>query len=83
VVWGGQRVLLVFEHHSGKFGLYYDIQSQEMIAPSSGGGRYPTCTIMMKNRIFIPIPPEIQSAFIPAPGERKRLMVRCDILYID
>jgi molecular chaperone HtpG len=83
VVWGGQRVLLVFEHHSGKFGLYYDIQSQEMIAPTSGGRTYPTCTIMMKNRIFIPIPQEIQSAFIPAPGERKRLEVRCDILYID
>jgi molecular chaperone HtpG len=83
VVWGGQRVLVVFEHHSGTFGLYYDIQSQEMIAPTSGGGTYPTCTIMMKNRIFIPIPPEIQSAFIPAPGERKRLEVRCDILYID
>jgi molecular chaperone HtpG len=83
IVWGGQRALFVFEHHSGNFGLYYDIQSQEMIAPTSGGRSYPTCTIMMKNRIFIPIPPEIQGAFIPAAGERKRLQVRCDILYID
>lgn len=83
VVWGGQRALFVFEHHSGKFGLYYDIQSQGIIAPTSGGQAYSTCTIMMKNRIFIPIPPEIQPAFIPAPGERKRLQVKCDILYID
>jgi molecular chaperone HtpG len=22
VVWGGQKVLFVFEHHSGQFGLY-------------------------------------------------------------
>lgn len=83
VVWGGQRALFVFEHHSGKFGLYYDIQSQELISPTSGGRTYPTCTIVMKNRIFIPIPPEIQAAFIPAAGEKKRLQVRCDILYID
>jgi molecular chaperone HtpG len=25
VVWGGQKVLFVFEHHSGEFGLYYDV----------------------------------------------------------
>lgn len=83
VVWGGQRALFVFEHHSGKFGLYYDIQSQELIAPTSGGGAFVTCTIIMKNRIFIPIPEQIQAAFIPASGERKKLQVRCDILYID
>jgi molecular chaperone HtpG len=83
IVWGGQRALFVFEHHSGKFGLYYDIQSQEMIAQSTSVRSYPTSTIVMKNKIFIPIPPEIQRAFIPAAGERKRLQVRCDILYID
>lgn len=83
VVWGGQRALFVFEHHSGEFGLYYDIQHQYLVAPASGGGAYPTCTIIMKNRIFIPIPLVIQTAFIPASNERKRLEVRCDILYID
>ncbi len=83
VVWGGQRVLFVFEHHSGKFGLYYDVQSQEMIAPASGGRAFVTSTIVLKNRIFIPIPPEIESAFIPGPQERKRLHVRCDLLYIN
>lgn len=83
VVWGGQRVLFVFEHHSGKFGLYYDIQSQEMIAAASGGGAFITSTLVLKNRIFIPIPPEIESAFIPDPHERKRLQVRCDLLYIN
>jgi molecular chaperone HtpG len=83
VVWGGQRALFVFEHHSGKFGLYYDVQSQEMIAGVSGGGSFVTSTLVLKNRIFIPIPPEIESAFIPGPQERKRLHVRCDLLYIN
>lgn len=83
VVWGGQRALFVFEHHSGKFGLYYDVQSQEMIAAASGGGSFVTSTLVLKNRIFIPIPPEIESAFIPGPQERKRLHVRCDLLYIN
>jgi molecular chaperone HtpG len=83
VVWGGQRALFVFEHHSGKFGLYYDVQSQEMIASGSGGGSFVTSTLVLKNRIFIPVPPEIEAAFIPAAKERKRLQVRCDLLYID
>lgn len=83
VVWGGQRALFVFEHHSGKFGLYYDVQSQEMIAAGSGGGSFITSTLVLKNRIFIPVPPEIESAFVPVATERKRLQVRCDLLYID
>jgi molecular chaperone HtpG len=83
IVWGGQRVLFVFEHHSGKFGLYYDVQSQELISPTSGGRSFPTCTIILKNRIFIPIPTEIQAAFIPKMNDKKRLQVKCDILYID
>lgn len=83
VVWGGQKVLFIFQHHSGEFGLYYDIQTPDLIANESGGGARETCTIVMKNRIFIPLPEEIKSGFLPAEGERKRLESRCDILYID
>jgi molecular chaperone HtpG len=83
VVWGGQRALFIFEHHSGKFGLYYDIQTQSPLADQSGGGAVETCTIVMKNRIFIPVPPAIHRSFVPDSDERKRLEVRCDILHID
>jgi molecular chaperone HtpG len=83
VVWGGQRALFIFEHHSGEFGLYYDVQTQSPLADQSGGGAFETCTIVMKNRIFIPVPPAIQRRFVPESGERKRLEVRCDILHID
>jgi molecular chaperone HtpG len=83
VVWGGQKALFIFEHHSGEFGLYYDLQTKGPIADSSGGGSIETCTIVMKNRIFIPIPPAIQASFLPREEEKKRFEVRCDILHID
>jgi molecular chaperone HtpG len=83
VVWGGQKALFVFEHHSGEVGLYYDVQMSEPVATASGGGSFETSTIVMKNQTFIPIPPEIQAAFMPEVGETKRLEVRCDLLYID
>jgi len=83
VVWGGQRALFVFEHHSGEFGLYYDIQSQELVAEASGGGAFATSTLVLKNRILIPVPNEISAAFIPQSSERKRLLVKCDLLFTD
>jgi molecular chaperone HtpG len=36
VVWGGQKVLFVFEHHSGEFGLYYDLQTSRVVSDMSG-----------------------------------------------
>ncbi len=83
VVWGGQKALFIFEHQSGSFGLYYDVQTPGPIADQSGGGAYETSTIVMKNRTFIPVPEGLRRSFLPQSGEKKRLEVRCDILYID
>jgi molecular chaperone HtpG len=83
IVWGGQKVLFVFEHHSARFGFYYDLQTTRVVADESGGGRFPTATIVLSDRIYIPIPEPVAAAFIPAPGERKRFEVRCDLLYSD
>jgi len=83
VVWGGQKVLFVFEHHSGEFGLYYDLQTPGVVAAESGGGPYPTATLVLGNRIYIPLPEAIGPEFVPAAGERKRLEVRSDLLFID
>lgn len=83
VVWGGQKTLFIFEHQSGEVGLYYDVQMSEPVASQSGGGSFETCTIVMKNQTFIPIPDELRGAFLPRPGEKKRLEVRCDLLYMD
>lgn len=83
IVWGGQKALFIFEHHSGDFGLYYEIQTMLPVSAVSGGGAVEACTIVMKNRIFIPIPTHLENCFVPASGEKKRLDVRCELLYID
>jgi molecular chaperone HtpG len=83
VVWGGRKVVFVFQHHSGRFGLYYDILCPGLVGETSGGGQRITSTILAKDRTFIPIPDEIAETFLPEQGERKRLEVRCDILYLE
>ena len=81
VVWGGQMVLFVFQHHSDEFGLYYDIQIDELVSQESGGGGYLTSTLMLGSRVFIPVPENIHDSFIPAPGAIKRLEVRGEMLH--
>ena len=83
VVWGGQKVLFVFEHHSGEFGLYYDLQTGQVVSAESGGGPFATATIVLRDKIFIPVPDQLAAAFVPKPGERKRFEVKSDLLYTD
>lgn len=83
VVWGGRKVVFVFQHHSGRFGLYYDILCPGLVGAVSGGGPSLTSTILTKDRTFIPVPDEIAATFLPEAGERKRLEIRCDILYLS
>ena len=82
VVWGGRKVIFIFQHHSGRFGLYYDILCPGLVGAASGGGPRVTSTILAKDRTFIPVPEEVANDFLPKEGERKRLEVRCDILYV-
>ena len=82
IVWGGRKVIFVFQHHSKRFGLYYDILCPGLVEASSGRGPRVTSTILTKNRTFIPIPEEIAETFLPKADERKRLEVRCDIFYL-
>ena len=80
IVWGGQKTLFIFMHHSRQFGLYYDLLAREVIEAPTGGGAYPTCSIILKDRLYIPIPGEISASFVPALGEKKRFEIRADIL---
>ena len=83
IVWSGRKVIFVFQHHSKRFGLYYDILCPGLVEALSGRGPRVTSTILTRSRTFIPIPPEISEIFVPKPGERKRLEIRCDILYLE
>ena len=79
-VWGGQRVLFILMHHSEKYGLYYDIQTKFPIGAASGGGGIVTATIMLKNKVFIPIPDMIMHDFIPSTEGKKTFNIRYDLL---
>jgi len=81
IVWGGQKVLYIFQHHSGKFGLYYELQGTEVLSDTPGGHAFPTSTIMLKNQIYIPVPDDISQKFVPTGIERKRFEVRFELLY--
>ena len=83
IVWGGRKVMFVFQHHSKRFGLYYDILCPSLVGSGSSGGPRTTATILTTKRTFIPIPEEIAQDFLPEADERKRLEVRCDILYLS
>ncbi len=82
VVWGGRKVIFIFHHHSRRYGLYYDILCPELVGTSAGGHQGMTSTILTKGRTFIPIPEQIVADFIPIQGERKRLEVRGEVLYL-
>jgi molecular chaperone HtpG len=83
IVWGGQKILFIFIHHSARFGLYYDLQTREPVEAPAGGGPYPTATVALKDRLFIPIPDEIRASFVPKAGEKKRFEVKADIIYTE
>ena len=82
IVWGGQRAMFVFLHHSEEYGLYYDLRADVTLASESGGQPYPTSTIFLRNNIYIPIPDPIKRHFIPTENERKRFEIQYDILRV-
>jgi molecular chaperone HtpG len=81
IVWGGQKVLYIFQHHSKQFGLYYEIQTNELVSEVPGGELFATCTMVLGDTIFIPVPEAVSKTFIPTDSLKKRFEVRCDLLY--
>jgi molecular chaperone HtpG len=83
IVWGGQKILYIFQHHSKQFGLYYEMQTRDLISEIPEGHLFPTCTMILGDTIFIPVPEAVATTFIPTEGSKKRFEVRCDLLYPD
>lgn len=81
IVWAGQKVLYIFQHHSKQFGLYYELQTAELVSEVPGGELFSTCTMMLGDTIFIPVPEAVAKTFIPTESGKKRFEVRCDLLY--
>jgi len=80
IIWGMHRIVFIFTHASTNLSLYYDIELKERLTNDSTGGMpIPTTTILTKNKIFIPIIPELEEYFDIKVGG-KEFFVRHDII---
>ena len=78
IIWGGHRIVYIFTEASGKITLYYDIELREPLEQkAASGGMFPTTTLVLKNRIYIPVPEHTESAFELVQGV-KEFYVRFD-----
>ena len=72
------RIIYIFTLLSGKLTLYYDMELKTKLSKDSTGGKtITTSTIITKNRIFVPIIPEMEDYFDIKEGSRK-FVVRFD-----
>lgn len=64
VMWGGHRVIYIFDHPSGSITLYYDIELRTSLSENQANGvMLPTTTLILKNRLFVPVPRELEDEF--------------------
>ena len=80
LMWGSHRVIYIFAYNEGELNLYYDLKLKEPLeTDKTGGAMIPTTTIVTKNRIFVPVPKELESAFRISRGS-KEFFVRFDTI---
>ena len=80
LMWGSHRVIYVFTDSGGELTLYYDLKLKEPLETEmTGGEMFPTTTIVTKNRIFVPVPRELELAFQISNGT-KEFFVRFDTI---
>ena len=64
VVWASHRILYIFTHISERITFYYDLELRDSIEDGSAHGeRLPTTTIVTRNRIYVPVPPQLVDVF--------------------
>lgn len=80
IIWSMHKIIYIFTHISGNLTLYYDIELKEKLPNNlTGGTAIPSTTIITKNRIFVPIAPELISYF-DIKQDSKEFYVRFDII---
>ena len=71
-MWGGHRVIYIFDHPSGSITLYYDIELPTSLSQNQANGMMlPTTTMILKNRLFVPIPSELEEEFRITEGAKQ------------
>ena len=58
-----------------------DVKQTSIFIDSPGGQVFETCTIVVKNKIYIPVPDEVRRSFVPVGTDRKRFEVRYNLLF--
>lgn len=72
IMWGGHRIIYVFDHPSGSITLYYDIELQVPLSQHQASGMMlPTTTLILKNRLFVPVPNELENEFRISEGTKQ------------
>ena len=80
VAWAGRRIVFLFGLAQSAQSLYYDIELRGgRSAGDAGGTPVITTTIVTKNRIFVPVPPQIAKCFLVADTPVE-FYVRFDLL---
>lgn len=80
LIWGTHRIIYIFTDATGSLSLYYDIELKEPLeTTTTGGDMFPTTTIITKDRIYIPVPRDLESAFYITSGA-KEFYVRFDTI---
>ena len=60
ILWGMHKILYMFTHASTQLTLYYEIELKYKLGENETGGRsIQTTTIISKNRLFVPVIPEL------------------------
>lgn len=72
IIWSMHKIIYIFTHVSSNLTLYYDIDLiQKLDGDATGGRMIPTSTIVTKDRIFIPVIPEMDDYFNIKEGQLK------------
>lgn len=81
LMWGSHRVIYIFTNATGDLNLYYDIKLKDALETmTTGGSMFPTTTIVTKDRIFVPVPRVLMSAFQITTAGVKEFFVRFDTI---
>ena len=82
IIWSTHKVVYVFTHISSEVSMYYDIDLKEPLPQNMTGGHpVKSTTIITKNKIFVPVPAEMNEYFNLRNNPRKlEFYVRFDTL---
>ena len=80
LIWGAHRVIFIFADEIGEMSLYYDIELRTPLETEQTGGQMlATTTIVTKDRIYVPVPKLLETAFQVTEGT-KEFYVRFDTI---